>query len=93
MSVADSLRRTADRNKKGLGELSPLYNEIVDSIQSAAKSGSYGVLLSMQIPEHCADSFPHIVGDLRGGDLVVDILSFDRIKGGDGYTMMLNITW
>lgn len=47
--------------------------------------------MSLELPEEVRDYLPHIVGDLRGGGLTIDIISYQPLKYGVAVNMF--ITW
>ncbi len=86
------MREIAGRAEKKTPEsMKTLYDEIVNGVGTCAQKGMMGMGITMDFPEEVRDYIPHIIGDLRGGGFVIDIIAYQPSKNG----VMINffVTW
>ena len=53
-----------------------------------------GMEMTVEVPDNLSTYVPHIIGDLRGGGLTVDIIAYAPLRSGLlGHSVSLFITW
>lgn len=76
MSAKDNLRNIAEKVNANLPpEMSRLYDDIVKEMKNKSVAGFFGCSFTINMPSEYSDYLPHIIGDLRGGGLSVDVVS------------------
>lgn len=81
MSAKDNLRKIALKNKLKLpDDIDQLYNSIVEEVHTKAIAGFFGCGFTINLPIEYSDYLPHLIGDLREGGLVVDVVGVSPEK-------------
>ncbi len=90
-----NLRRIAlESDRKHPKEVREIYEQLVMFIQKNASEGRLGCLMTISLPEHLEEYLPHIIGDLRGGGMCVDIASYQRGRTAQQTVLVgLVVTW
>lgn len=75
-------------------EMNELYDQVVTGIATCAKAGMLGMEMTVEVPDNLSTYVPHIIGDLRGGGLTVDVIAYAPLRSGLlGHSVSLFITW
>lgn len=91
-TVANKMREIAKNAEKNFpAGVKEIETMLVEAVAESAKMGLFGVGLTLQAPEELHNYIPHIIGDLRGGGLTVDVINVTMtVQGTD---TGLFITW